>query len=161
MNMVTLTISLPATGTPADYQDALSLAMANETVRANLIGANAIARLLAAVNVAVAHSSGGSAGDRLPQPAPPVMTFLSAGPQPPAPMTLCWSGQYRCRAVIPNGATADAVVAACRAVGAVGYDREGVQEYVVVLREHVGPELWSEKALRKSIPATKDADEQS
>ena len=72
-------------------------------------------------------------------------------------MRTIYSQQYRkpCVVASPTDA-ADAVLAACRAGGAhvlhgnsqIGYDDE---ELVVQLRDDVGPELWTEAALRRSL----------
>lgn len=45
--------------------------------------------------------------------------------------------------------TADAVMARCQAVGAIR-DVDGL-EYVVQLRSDVGPELWTDESLRRSL----------
>jgi hypothetical protein len=62
-----------------------------------------------------------------------------------------WSAQYEMPCVKvenPDDATANAILATCREIGAVrNVDGE---EFVVELRD-VGPELWSEESLRRSV----------
>jgi hypothetical protein len=61
-----------------------------------------------------------------------------------------WAAQYACPAVVvQEGDDADAVVAFARELGAVSF-LEGDESLVVELRD-VGPELYSEDALRRSL----------
>lgn len=79
---------------------------------------------------------------------------------------LIWSEQYRKPCVAPSPTdTADSVIAACRASGAVRFYRDesvtvdgqsvddggALEEFVIQLRDDVGPELWTEAALRRSL----------
>ena len=67
-----------------------------------------------------------------------------------------YSIQYDTSAVIlreGQGPDADTVIAYCRDIGAIFYeDSRGDQCFVVSLRPKVGPELWTERALRGSLP---------
>lgn len=52
--------------------------------------------------------------------------------------------------VLEEGDTADAVIKRCRQVGAVTHD-DG-EQFCVFIRERVGPEMWTESALRRALP---------
>lgn len=62
-----------------------------------------------------------------------------------------WSEQYQLPCIVvenPNDIEADSVIGMCESIGAVR-NVDG-KEYVVELRD-VGPELWTEDALRRSL----------
>lgn len=62
---------------------------------------------------------------------------------------LAWSDQYQKPCVVAHPAdNADSIIAKCRKVGAVVND-DG-EEFVVELRPDIGPELWTENALRRA-----------
>lgn len=64
-----------------------------------------------------------------------------------------WSEQYGipCVAVEnPNTANAFAVIAMCEGPGAVRDEDPEGREYCVELRNEIGPELWTESALKRS-----------
>lgn len=63
-----------------------------------------------------------------------------------------FSTQYKTAAVVPDGKwSADDLMDECRRIGAVYYEDGPDDEcFVVVLRPHIGPELWTESALRRS-----------
>ena len=66
-----------------------------------------------------------------------------------------WSYDYQCMWYEPfEGESADSVIASCFDVRAVVEDGEEVGDvlFCVVLRRDVGEELWSESALRRSLP---------
>lgn len=63
-----------------------------------------------------------------------------------------WSDQYEKPCVIPFGDSADKVIEHCRKMGAIYYEDGPDDEcFVVVLRRDIGPELWTEDTLRRSI----------
>lgn len=62
------------------------------------------------------------------------------------------SFQYGTRAIyIRDDDTPDAsdVIARCREIGAIYH--EDTERFVVSLRSDIGPELWTERALRQSL----------
>ena len=64
---------------------------------------------------------------------------------------LIYSQQYRKSCVVISLTdVADDVIAACRANGAVWVDWDH-DSFVIQLRDDVGPELWTEAALRRSL----------
>jgi hypothetical protein len=67
-------------------------------------------------------------------------------------MHTVWSEQYRCPCVVvfPQDRSDD-VVDHCHAMGALFNDGDGEPSLCVVLRHDIGPELYSEDALRRSI----------
>lgn len=63
-----------------------------------------------------------------------------------------FSDQFNCACIsveMPNYMNADALIAICEDAEAILHN-DGV-EYVVELRPDVGPELWTEDALRRSV----------
>lgn len=64
-----------------------------------------------------------------------------------------YSFQYDAPAVIPDGVTdAGRVMALCRDAGALYFeDPESEPCYIVIIRPDIGPELWTERALRGSL----------
>jgi hypothetical protein len=62
-----------------------------------------------------------------------------------------YATQYQSLCLVPHpDDTADTIIQECRAVGAIRLvDGE---EFVVQLRDDVGPELWTEDSLRRSLP---------
>jgi hypothetical protein len=64
-------------------------------------------------------------------------------------MKVLYSDQYGTPAILPEGLTADEVIAACRENGAIFYE-DSDECFVVILRPNVGAEIWTENALRKS-----------
>lgn len=70
--------------------------------------------------------------------------------------TTTFANQYGLPCVIPEpGDTAADVISHCRSTGAVRRI-DGI-EYVVRLRDDVGPELWTEDSLRRSLAETPNA----
>jgi hypothetical protein len=63
------------------------------------------------------------------------------------------SAQYGCPAVVARqGMTADDIIKACRDIGAIFHEDGPDDEcFVVEVRSEVGPELWTERALRGSV----------
>lgn len=64
-----------------------------------------------------------------------------------------WSEQYNLPCVDVEDyrtASADAIIAMCEDIGAIRRDDPDGDEYVVVLRHDVGPELWTESSLRRT-----------
>lgn len=65
-------------------------------------------------------------------------------------MTIGRSAQYGTAAIFPDGGeTADDIIRMCREAGAI-VEEDG-ECFVVALRPRIGPELWTETALRKSF----------
>lgn len=65
-----------------------------------------------------------------------------------------YSDQYSlpCISVEDRGLIAfEDLIAQCHAAGAIRQDDPDGPEYVVELRADVGPELWTESALRRSV----------
>lgn len=62
-----------------------------------------------------------------------------------------WSDQYDCPAYKPRPQdTVEEVLEWCVEEGAVWDEDPDGREYCVILREDVGPELWTESALRRT-----------
>lgn len=73
-----------------------------------------------------------------------------------------YSSQYRCRCIILNKQNdppaIDQLIERCRDVGAIYYEDGPVDEcFVVDVGRGVGPELWTERALRGSWRAKETA----
>jgi hypothetical protein len=68
-------------------------------------------------------------------------------------MHTVWSPQYRVPCVVALWRnSADDVIDHCRDMGAIFHEDGADDEcFVVVLRRDVGPELWTEQALRRSL----------
>jgi len=70
-------------------------------------------------------------------------------------MHTVWAPQYQkpCVVVFPSD-TAQQIIDHCRAVGAI-YREDGPEDecFVVVLRHDIGPELYTEEAVRRSAHA--------
>jgi hypothetical protein len=64
-----------------------------------------------------------------------------------------YSDQYRTSCVVPcNEKDPDKIIKHCRTMGALFYEDGPNDEcFVVVLRPEIGPELYTEKALRQSL----------
>ena len=56
----------------------------------------------------------------------------------------------RCCIVPGPNNTVEEIIYACTEVGAVFFD-EGERQYIVQLRPEIGPEVWTEESLRRSI----------
>lgn len=67
-------------------------------------------------------------------------------------MTIGYSEQYKTPAIFPDGGeTADQIIQMCRSEGAIFYEDGPDDEcFVVALRPKIGPELFTEGALRRS-----------
>ena len=67
-------------------------------------------------------------------------------------MPIGHSEQYNCPALFPDGGeTADDIIRKCRDAGAIFFEDGPDDEcFVVSLRSDIGPELWTESAIRKS-----------
>jgi hypothetical protein len=62
-----------------------------------------------------------------------------------------FADQWNIPCVIPQpGETADDVMQRCQEAGAI-YTGEGEEDFCVMLRPDVGPEIYSESALRRSL----------
>ena len=73
-----------------------------------------------------------------------------------ATLKLDWSDHYKRNVIILHdpGQTdnlADVIIENCREHRATVIDDEG-EQFVVTLRPEIGPELWSEETLRRSLP---------
>ncbi len=63
-----------------------------------------------------------------------------------------YSPQYETAALVPDGTLSpDELMDECREIGAI-YSEEGPDDecFVIVLRPEIGPELWTESALRRA-----------
>lgn len=72
--------------------------------------------------------------------------------------TTCWAGQYNVRCIkLQPGAkfSSDDLITECRKVGAIFCEDGPTDEcFVVDLGRGVGPEIWTENALRRSARNT-------
>ena len=72
-------------------------------------------------------------------------------------MRLTESNQYNCNRVLvePKDKDPDTIMEFAEEHGAIYYEEPvnilDDKTYVVILRPNIGPELWTERALRKSI----------
>jgi len=68
-------------------------------------------------------------------------------------MRLTESYQYKCNCVLvePKDKNPDTIIEFAEEHGAIYYDEPDSKNYVATLRPNVGPELWTERALRRSI----------
>jgi len=70
-----------------------------------------------------------------------------------------FSEQYQKPVVVPcNMTDPDRIINHCRHMGAVYDEGDGVECFVVVLRPEVGPELYTELAIRKGFAGVKNGD---
>lgn len=72
-------------------------------------------------------------------------------------MRLTESNQYNCNCVLVElgDNDPDTIIEFAEEHGAIYYDEPDSKNYVATLRSNVGPELWTERALRKSIESRK------
>lgn len=68
-------------------------------------------------------------------------------------MRLVWSSQYNIHCVVAEpGDTATAVIDRCREPEISAFLTDDGVEFCVQLRDEIGPALWTEQALHRSLP---------